>query len=111
MYPLYNKLTTCDKGDREKLLNIEIAKALLKMKTDEPRKEDIENFIKTITYDKNANDVKVLKEPKPMEGVSLLIYLISKNGIENIYLQPIRLFQVKTMMKRNCMTPLFLRMR
>jgi len=60
MYPLYNKLTTCNKGDREKLLNIEIAKELLDKKTDEPKREDIEDLIKTITYDKNANDVKVI---------------------------------------------------
>jgi len=65
MYLLYDKLTTCDKKAREKFLNKYIAKELLNWETDDsmsddPKSDDIENFIKTRTYNENDNDVKVI---------------------------------------------------
>ena len=57
MYSLYNKLTTHSKMDREKLLNMEIAERLLGKK--EPKREDVENLIKTTTYG-NAREVEAI---------------------------------------------------
>ena len=55
---LYDILTTCNRKDREKLLNNEIAKTLLK--TAEPGSNELKKFITTRIYGENANDVKVI---------------------------------------------------
>jgi len=58
MYSLYNILTTCGKKERESLLNAEIAKTLLQ--NDNPQSNDLVNFIKDITYEKNPDAVEAV---------------------------------------------------
>jgi len=56
MRELYKILTECNKKEREKLLNKEIAKELLN--NPEPKSDDIKNFITKTTYDDKSNNVK-----------------------------------------------------
>ena len=57
MRPLYKNITGCGKKTREKELNLEIRKKLLSKINIQG---DIDNFIKTITYNEYPNEVEII---------------------------------------------------